>query len=141
MIYDSLDNHLSAAGGIDRAAVPLGFYVAWLANLKLLSEAFEDANQTLVMRVRYRDVKGSELLTAGCGGELAGDMLSPAGQAFSERYLPDRYLADFRSVFGDDVYAVSDSWQQYDRIAPLITRVYMRGGQADKEKRWWQIWR
>ncbi len=149
MIYDSLAHHLPAAGSIDRAAVPLGMFVAFCANLGLVSASFAQRHETLLLRLRYREITGSELLTAGCGGELQRDMLSEAGQAFADRYL-DRYMEDFRSVFGNDVYAVADSWQQYDRIAPVLMRELhgadparkRRAGSTDsREKRWWQIWR
>jgi len=141
MSYDTVQRHLPAAGSIDRAAVPLGLYLAWCANLKLLSDEFEAANEFLLLRLRYREITGSELLTVGCGGELAPDVLSAAGRAFTEGYL-DGYLDDFRSVFGEDIYDVEDSWTEYDRLAPVLTRRLLapatrRGG----ERRWWQIWR
>jgi len=146
--YDSIDNHLADAGSIDRAALPLGMYVAWCANLGLLSQTFADQHHALVMRVRYREVKGSELLVAGCGGELGPEHLNPAGRAFTEDYYP-RYLQDFRSTFSGDIYQLEDNWHHYDEIAAVITRAYMgpasgREGSAHTErgeKRWWQVWR
>lgn len=148
MIYDSLDNHLAPAGSIDTAAVPLGFYVTWCANLGLLAADFAAQHEQLVLRARYREIKCAELLIAGCAGELSSDMLNPAGQKFTSRYYP-QYLADFRSVFGDDVYAVEDSWENYDLIAAVLTRHYMgkrrhaesAGRSEAAEKRWWQVWR
>jgi hypothetical protein len=146
--YDAIDHHLAMAGSFDRAAIPLGMYVAWCANLGLLSQPFADQYHDLVMRVRYREVKGSELLVAGCGGELHPEHLNPAGRVFTEGYYP-RYLDDFRSTFPGDIYLLEDNWDHYDQIASVITRVYMgpesgrsRGADADgEEKRWWQVWR
>lgn len=147
MSYDSLDNHLPQAGSIERASVPTGMYVAWCANLGLLGAAFEEAHHSLVMRLRYREIKGSELLVAGCGGDLKPEHLSDTGRAFTESYF-GRYLDDFARTFAGEVYEVEDSWQNYDEIARLLTREYMgpvsvRGGSAaeDSEKRWWQVWR
>ena len=142
MTYDDLDNHLPAAGSIDRAAVPLGMYLAWCANLGLLSTAFQQAHERLVLRLRYREITGSELLVAGCGGSLTSDVLSEAGCAFTRTYLSG-FLADCRAVFGEDVYGVQDDWSQYDRIAPVLTKKYMTGraDPVDSGKRWWQIWR
>lgn len=149
MSYDSLDHHLTEAGSIERAAVPTGMYLAWCANLGLLSQAFEEAHHALVMRVRYREIKGSELLVAGCGGDLKPEHLSNAGREFTERYF-SRYLEDFAQVFADDIYGVEDSWPNYDEIARLLTREYMgpaaatspagRAGHSE-DKRWWQVWR
>jgi hypothetical protein len=145
--YDSLDNHMSQAGSIERASIPSGMYLAWCANLGLLSQAFEEAHHALVMRVRYREIKGSELLVAGCGGDLKPEHLSDAGRSFTERYF-NNYLDDFARTFGDDIYAVEDSWHNYDEIARVLTREYMgpaavRSADAlpATEKRWWQVWR
>lgn len=149
MSYDSLDNHLPEAGSIERAAVPAGMYVAWCANLGLLSQAFEEAHHALVMRVRYREIKGSELLVAGCGGDLREEHLSNAGREFTDRYY-SRYLEDFAGLFAGEIYGVEDSWPNYDEVARLLTREYMgpvvAKGQAGngahgEEKRWWQVWR
>jgi len=152
LIYDSLDNHLASAGSIDRAAVPLGMYVGWCANLGLMSPEFDAAHHELVVRLRYREVKGSELLVAGCGGVLQSECLSPAGQAFTERYY-DQYLDDFRATFAGDVYDIEDSWASYEQIAAVLTRAYMapkrsrfsrRSSDPTVEgstKRWWQVWR
>ena len=152
MIYDSLDNHLPSAGSIDRAAVPLGMYVAWCANLGLMSSEFDAAHHGLVVRVRYREVKGSELLVAGCGGDLRSEHLSADGQAFTERYY-GRDLDDYRATFAGKVYEVDDSWDNYEQIAAVLTHAYMapkpsrlsRGSSGsigeDGAKRWWQVWR
>lgn len=143
LTIDELANHLEAAGSIDRASAPLGMYVAWCANLNLFSREFERAHEQLVLRVRYREITGSELLVAGCGGRLTVDMLTDAGRQFTASYYPG-YLDDFRRVFGPDIYAVKDDWAHYDRLAPLLTRSYMHPEAAEKTnggKRWWQVWR
>lgn len=150
--FDDLGRHLAAAGSIDRAAVPLGMYLAWCANHQLLSPALQDHAGTLVLRVRFREVTGSELLVAGCGGCLGAEHLDAEGRAFTEAYY-GRYLDDFRSIFGADPYGVRDDWDHYDRIAPLLTRQLMsfRGGSsADRvhesvprrreRSNWWKFW-
>ena len=38
MLIDSIDNHLAEAKEFDRAAVPMGMYLAWCVNLGLVSE-------------------------------------------------------------------------------------------------------
>jgi len=148
MIYDDIGRHLEAAGSFDRAAVPLGMYVAWCTNLQLLSREFADAQATLVMRVRFREITGAELLVAGCAGVLEDWQLNDEGQRFTSAWLP-RYLDDFRSVFGGSPYDVKDDWDHYDRIAPLLTRRLMDARQGasastpasvlgSKDQRWWR---
>jgi hypothetical protein len=149
MIYDDLDRHLPEAGSIDRAAVPMGMYIAWCANLQLVSKRLVDEAEHLLLRVRYREVTGSELLVAGCAGELHSRWLSDAGQQFTEAYYP-QYLSDFASVFGEAVYDVKDDWAHYDEIAAVLTRHYMSGPdmshqgkghrKGGQDGKWWKFW-
>jgi len=150
MIHDDLARHLPAARSFDRAAVPLGMYVGWCANLQLLSASLERAAGGLVMRVRYREITGAELLVGGCGGVLSDEHLNDEGRSFTAAYLP-RYLDAFRATFGGDPYDVKDAWAHYDLIAPVLTRELMafrgrgaaggtRGAKVlgSGDRRWWQ---
>jgi len=124
MIHDDVSRHLAEARSFDRAAVPLGLYLAWCTNLQLLSASLTDAAADLVMRVRFREITGAELLIVGCAGVLTDEHLNDEGRRFTAAYFP-RYLDDFVAVFGDDPYGVRDDWANYDRIAPLLTRKLM----------------
>ena len=148
MTIDDLDRHLAAAGSIDRAAVPLGMYLAWCGNLHLFSAGFVEAHELPLTRLRYRDLSPSEFLTACTAGHLDPADLSDEGRAFTEAYYPG-YLDDFRATFGGDPYDVRDDWTHYDRIAPVLTRHLMtwkEGGRrprlvASGGRKWWRIWR
>jgi hypothetical protein len=139
--YDDLGRHLDAAGSIDRAAVPMGMYLAWCTNLQLVSRRLHEESEQLLLRVRYREVTGSELLVAACAGELHSRWLSEAGRRFTDGYYP-RYLTDFASVFGGDVYDVKDDWAHYDQIAAVLTRHYMHGATHEHGRggKWWKFW-
>ena len=143
-VHDDVARHLAEAGTFERAAVPLGMYVGWLAQHHLLSDALSEAAGSLVTRVRYREITGSELALSGCGGVLESQHLNAEGQAFTEHYYP-RYLDEFREEFGGDPYAVADDWDHYDRISPRLTRALMRfrgHGTAQAPRRaWWKFWR
>ena len=141
MVYDDLDRHLAEAGSIERAAVPMGMYLAWCANLQLVSRRLIEEAEQLLLRVRYREITGSELLVAGCGGELHSRWLSEDGQRFTDAYYP-QYLADFASVFGGDVYDVKDDWAHYDEIAAVLTKRYMvDAGKSRRGGKWWKFWK
>ena len=142
MIYDDVGEHLAEAGSLDRAAVPLGLYLAWCANHDLLSDDLTWRAADLVMRIRYRDVTGRELAVAGCGGALSDEHLNEEGRAFTERcYRP--YLAELSRATGGKRYDATDDWALYDRIAPWLTAALVdfrrRGGRG--RKRWWQLWK
>jgi hypothetical protein len=142
---DDVGRHLPEAGSFERAAVPLGMYVAFLAQHGLLSDTLQDRAAGLVTRVRFREVTGSELLIAGCGGGLEAGHLNDEGRAFSRAFIAD-YLDVFRDTFGPDIYAVPDDWAHYDRLAPRLTAALMkfRGegrGPGDDRSPWWKFWR
>jgi hypothetical protein len=147
LIYDTLENHLPYAGSIDRAAVVPGMFLAWCANLGLLSAQFQQQHEALIVRVRYREIKGSELFVVAAAGVLDSDCLSDAGQSFCERYYAS-YLDDFRATFNSEPGDVEDNWHNYDSIARVLTRHHLGpladtapAEHGDGEKRWWQVWR
>jgi hypothetical protein len=143
---DDLDRHLPAAGSIDRAAVPLAMYLAWCANLQLLSAGFQRTHELALTRLHYRDLSPAEFLTATTSGSLDATDLSDEGRTFTEVFYP-HYPAAFRAVFGDDVYDVPDDWPHYDRIAKTLTREFMTWKQSGRPlhqgggRKWWQVWR
>ena len=129
MIYDDLDNHIAVAGSIEKAAVPMGMYLAWCVNLQLVAERLHVENERALLRLRYREMRGSDLLVSACGGTLRSEDLNDAGRAFTDRYYAS-YLDEFRAVFGSIPYEVEDDWPHYDKIAPVLTERYMRRGIA-----------
>ncbi len=145
VVYDDIDHHISEAGSIERACVPMGMYLAWCANLHLISEQLQQSCETLLLRLRYREVTGSELLVAGCGGRLTSDCLNAQGRQFTDRYYA-AFLDDFRAVFGEDIYGVADDWAHYDRLSRVLTRHYMAGAEKSRRRagsrgsRWWKFW-
>ena len=120
VIYDSIDEHLKLAGEFDKAAIPMGMYLAWALNLGLLRQELVREHQQLMTRVRMQDAKGSELLMA-LGGNLDETLFSERGNRFAGNYYP-RYMIDYASVFGRDPYLVEDNWSNYDKIAKLLTK-------------------
>jgi hypothetical protein len=147
-VLDDLDRHLPAAGSLDRAAVLPGMYLAWCANLQLISGRFQQEHESALLRLRYRELTPAEFFTATTGGTLEFTHLSPGGQAFSRIYYPG-YVEDCRRLFGTNPYGAKDDWPHYDRIAPVLTRRYMdwkdRGRRGDGNgsvsagiRRWWQ---
>ena len=145
-ILDDLDRHLEDAGSLDRAAVPLGMYLAWCANLQLISGRFQVAHEGALLRLRYRELTPAEFFTATTDGTLELSALSPDGQAFSQAYY-EGYPADLRRLFGRDPYSIKDDWPHYDQIAAVLTRHYMQWKDRGRARRgsigasWWQRWR
>ena len=55
VIYDSIDEHLKLAGEFDKAAIPMGMYLAWALNLGLLRQELVREHHQLMTRVRMQD--------------------------------------------------------------------------------------
>ena len=134
---------MEAAGGVDRAAVPLGMLLAWLVNLDLLSPAFAQQHASAIVRLKYRELKGSELLVSACGGELYWSDLNDQGERFLRELYP-AYLDQFVATFSTDPYSVEDSWDNYDRFSPVLTAALLGPSNSSKKnaskKRWWSFW-
>lgn len=138
-VIDDIDRHVGEAGSIDRAAGPMGIYLAWCANLDLLSDGLKQGIAGEVVRLRMRDLKPVEFLIKATAGTLRREHLNEVGLRFTERYYA-RYLDDYAAALNleaSSIYDVEDSWDNYDRVAPELTRrLYRRRGQ--RAKHWWQ---
>ena len=145
LLYDDIDRHVALAGGIDRAATPIGMYLAWCVNLSLVSEELLATADREVLRVKLREITGAELLIKGCHGRLSSEHLTPAGRDFTTRRYPE-YLAEYARTFAvapDEIYGVANTWDNYDRVAPRLTRWLLgdppdRSHDAHERRRWWQ---
>ncbi len=138
-IIDDIDRHMGDAGSIDRAAGPLGVYLAWCANLDLVSDALKQHFAGEVVRLRMRDLKPVEFLIKATAGTLRSEHLNEAGLEFTERYYAG-YIDDYAAALNieaSSVYDVEDSWENYDRVAPELTRQLYRRGRK-RAKHWWQ---
>ena len=123
-IIDQLGEHLEAAGAPDRAAMHIGVFLAWCVNHELISEQVRRRHEGLLIKVKLRELDGSDLLLRIAGGQLSEDLLSESGTKFARAYYRD-YLGDYAAALGLDPehpYDVEDSWSVYDQIAPLLTR-------------------
>lgn len=138
-VIDDIDRHMGEAGSIERAAGPLGVYLAWCANLGLLSDKLNQGIEGEVVRLRMRDLRPVEFLIKATAGSLRREHLNEVGLQFTERYYAG-YLDDYAAALnleGSSIYDVEDSWANYDRVAPELTRrLYRR--RRKRAKHWWQ---
>ena len=138
-VIDDIDRHMGEAGSIARAAGPLGVYLAWCANLDLLSDRLKQSVAGEVVRLRMRDLRPVEFLIKATAGSLRREHLNEVGLQFTERYYAE-YLDDYAAALNleaSSVYDVEDSWANYDRVAPELTRRLYRRGRK-RAKHWWQ---
>jgi len=59
--YANVDEHMSAAGSLHKAMLPLGFVTAFCFHHGLLSAQFVQQHESVLARVRYQEGQVSEL--------------------------------------------------------------------------------
>jgi hypothetical protein len=104
-----------------------GMYLAWAASKGLLDMDFDEA---VLAPLKARQVTGSQFYFQRCDGKLTDDDFNDVGNAFTASYYEKSFAADYQQVFADqmpngaqstdDFCSVPDTWENYDRLAPLL---------------------
>jgi hypothetical protein len=144
------------------AATHIGFYIAWIIQRGLESKQHteNEREQRATEAVRSRRMTGRDFLFRQCEAKLCDNDLNPEGIAFTEWYLKKShsgrptYRDDYPIVFADapngSIYYLRDTWENFDRIAPIIDRRFDEWQRkimpaplepaALAPKPWWKIW-
>ncbi len=125
-VIDDLDRHLDHNDDLAAASIPMGMFLAWAVNHHLVDESALAEHERSLLRVRFREMRGSELIVT-LGGRLETSMFSAQGLRFVEGYY-DRYLDELHGLFADP-YAIRDDWEHYDRVAGMLTQRF-RGARS-----------
>jgi hypothetical protein len=95
--------------------------------------------------VRARTMTGREFLITVCDEKFTNEHLSDEGNAFIQWYYGDDkgrtrfYFADYRTALGGGLptlYHAADTWDNYDRLAPVLGRRYLEWKNR-RPRRWW----
>jgi len=152
MSYDRADYDYSTEGERlppGHAATHIGMFLAWAALHRLINDYHEQHSAQLVAKLRNRQLTGREFFQAACQEQLAEKDLNVEGNAFAEHYYRDAagergaYFADYKETLAADLpsfWHVADTWANYDRLEPVITRRYEEWKNPPR-KRWWQFWK
>jgi hypothetical protein len=152
MSYDRADYDYSTEGERlppGHAATHIGMFLAWAALHQLINDYHEQHSAELVAKLRNRQLTGREFFQAACQEQLAEKDLNVEGNAFAEHYYRDAageraaYFADYKKTLAAHLpsfWHVADTWENYDRLEPVITRRYEEWKNPPR-KRWWQFWK
>ena len=134
-VFDKAKFHDGAVEqlGLDeeQSFVHTGLFFAWLINNGLMSDFFVDETGSMIQKLKDRKISPSTVYK-NWDGVLIGDMLSDEGFNFSMSYFDfdkGTYIADYEKAFnvtGDKVFTVKDTWDNYDKIKPLIDAAYKK---------------
>jgi hypothetical protein len=108
------------------ASTHIGMFVAWavlagLGNSRLLPDSE-------IHGLKSRTITPGSFLIKYCDEKFFSDELNDEGNAFAKSYYSSNlYLDDYGRTLGDglpSLYAVSDSWQAFDKLRPVIDKRY-----------------
>jgi hypothetical protein len=150
MSYDRADWHYGGnfppdlppeAGGTH-----IGMFLAWAINNHLEGEIHHEDEDGLAAleAVRSRQMTGREFLFRQCDEKFWDQDLNEEGNEFAlEYYTPDKalYISDYESTLGVgllSLYHVADTWENYDKIAPVISRRFMKWKSRKSRWRFWK---
>jgi hypothetical protein len=110
----------------------IGMFLAWIILNNLEGSELKDYAQDSLRAVRTRQMTGREFLFKECDEKLIESDLNDEGNAFAAWYYsrPDDsmpYVADYADALANDlptVYHVADTWENYDKVAPVISAAY-----------------
>ncbi len=131
------------------AATHIGMFLAWAVLNELVNDWHRQRSPELLQKVKQREITGRQFFEAACGERFSERDLNPEGNAFAEHYYADQagqrgpYFADYKKVLAAGLpsfWHVADTWANYDKLAPVITRRYQEWKNPPK-KRWWQFWK
>ena len=131
------------------AATHIGMFLAWIVLHGLENAFHEQHSAELLAKVRRREITGRQFFETTCPGKFSERDLNPEGNAFAEFYYSDgagqrgAYFEDYKKVLAQGLpsfWHVADTWQNYDKLAPIIDRRY-QAWKHPPRKRWWQFWK
>lgn len=111
----------------------IGMFLAWIILHRLEGELHQEDSVESIARVRARKMTGCEFLFKECDQKFWDEDMNEEGAAFAAAYYsgPEgkgfgQYLADYETIAAGlpTVYHVEDSWENYDRLEPLINAAY-----------------
>lgn len=131
------------------AGTHIGMFLAWAVHRGLENDWHRQHSAALLEKLRKREVTGRQFFEAACGDRFSERDLSPEGNEFAEYYYIDQagqrglYFDDYKKTLVKGLpsfWHVADTWQNYDKLEPVITRRY-EAWKNPPQKRWWQFWK
>ena len=132
------------------AATHIGMFLAWAVLNELQSDFHREHYDEQLEKLRRREITGRQFFEAACSERFSERDLNEEGNAFAQHYYVDdtgkrgAYFADYKKVLTPGLpsfWHVADTWANYDKIAPVITRRYEEWKNPSRRKRWWQFWK
>jgi hypothetical protein len=114
----------------DAGATHIAMFLAWALLHGLAGELHTDDLPETLQQLRQRAITPTEFFLRACDEKFTDEDLSDEGNAFAEHYYKSgdkwgNYLDDYAASLGQEgrsLYHVADTWENYDRLAPVIQK-------------------
>ena len=132
------------------AATHIGMFLAWAVQNGLESNLHRERSGELLFRLRRCEITGRQFFEAACGDRFSEQDLNAEGNAFAQYYYVDEagqrgpYFADYKRALTASLpsfWHVADTWENYDKIAAIISHHYEEWKNPPRKRRWWQFWK
>jgi hypothetical protein len=100
-------------------------------------------------QLREKKLTPGAFLLEACDGKFTDEDVTDEGNEFTLFYFDlgkGEYLADYEKLFcaeGAHVYAVPDTWESFDRLAPVISRRFKEWKKPQSveapSRPWWRF--
>jgi hypothetical protein len=113
----------------------IGMYLAWIIQRDLGSAVLRKHARDSLPLLRERKITGRKLLFTELDEKFFGSLLTKVGKEFTRDYYETNcYIDDYEAALGGvlpTLYHVEDSWDNYDRLAPIIDQRFSRWQQGE----------
>jgi hypothetical protein len=132
MKYDDASWHYGGKFPADlppeAAATHTGMFVAWALLVGLGGEIHTEECPEDLELVQSRSETPGKFFLRICDGKFTDEDLNDEGNQFASAYFDfenGSYLADYAATLGEeglDLYYVADTWENFDRLRPVLDR-------------------
>jgi hypothetical protein len=108
----------------------IGMYLAWITHRDLGSAVLRKYCRDSLPLLRQRKITGRKLLFTELDERFVGSLLTKVAKDFTRDYYETNCsIDDYEEVLGGGLptlYHVEDSWDNYDKLAPIIDQRFSR---------------
>ena len=111
---------------IEAGGTHIGMFLAWALLSGLSGELHLVDLPEELEQLRSRTVTTGAFFMKACDGKLTEEDMNDEGNAFAQNYFEaqtGQYLYDYENTLGGDLpdlYHVADTWENFERIKPLL---------------------
>ena len=133
----------------EAGATHIGMFVSWCVLNGLVGQLHLDEFPGYVESLKSRSLTPGAFLIQACDEKFTDEDLSDEGNAFARIYFDTQkgqYLADYEKTLAipdKSLYHVADTWENFDKLAPVISRRFQNWkehGAVESPKPWWRFW-